>query len=68
MACWTAWRQHGFSTVPARLLVATRVGPGSLLAVEASSGTGKSTLPGACLLDENSKIKTGHAIFFAAQR
>jgi hypothetical protein len=39
------------------------------LTVEADFGAGKATLPGArlYLLDENSKIKSEHVIFYAAQ-
>lgn len=40
-----------------------------MLTVEADFGAGKAALPGArlYLLDENSKIKTEHVIFYAAQ-
>jgi hypothetical protein len=40
-----------------------------MLTVEADFGAGKATLPGArlYLLDENSKIKSEHVIFYAAQ-
>jgi hypothetical protein len=40
-----------------------------MLTVEADFGAGKATVPGArlYLLDDNSKIKTEHVIFYAAQ-